>query len=340
MPSPTEDTRSHAARRALVTGINGQDGSYLAELLLSEGWEVHGTIRRASLPNLQRIEHLKEKLHLHYADMTDASSLDRVVFDVVPQHVYNLAAMSDVRVSFDVPLYAAQADATGPLALLEAVRKHAPEARYYQAGSSEMFGMNPEVPCTEESHFWPGSPYAAAKVMAYHVTKNYREAYDMFAVNGILFNHESERRGVEFVTQKIALAAAAGRTVTLGDLKPKRDWGYAPDYVRAMYLMMLHSEPEDFVIATGETHSVEEFLTLAYKRRGLDWRKYTDFDPIFFRPTDPPVLLGDPSKARDLLGWEPETSFNDLVNIMVDAAHTQRNRELRGLLKEAEEMAE
>jgi len=203
-----------------------------------------------------------------------------------------------------------------------------------------MFGMNPEVPCSEDSLFWPGSPYAAAKVMAYHVTKNYREAYDMFAVNGILFNHESERRGVEFVTQKIALAAAAGRTVTLGDLKPKRDWGYAPDYVRAMYLMMLHSEPEDFVIATGETHSVEEFLTLAYKRRGLDWHKYTDFDPIFFRPTDPPVLLGDPSKARDLLGWEPQTSFNDLVNIMVDAAHTQRNRELRGLLKEAEEMAE
>jgi len=289
---------------------------------------------------LQAIANAVSSLEENYADMTDASSLDRVVFEVSPQHVYNLAAMSDVRVSFDVPLYAAQADATGPLALLEAVRKHAPEARYYQAGSSEMFGMNPEVPCSEDSQFWPGSPYAAAKVMAYHVTKNYREAYDMFAVNGILFNHESERRGVEFVTQKIALAAAAGRTVTLGDLKPKRDWGYAPDYVRAMYLMMTHTEPEDFVIATGETHSVEEFLTLAYKRRGLDWHKYTDFDRIFFRPTDPPVLLGDPSKARDVLGWKPETSFENLVNIMVDAAHAVRNRELRGLLKEAEEMAE
>lgn len=337
------DEKSHAGstkRRALITGINGQDGSYLAELLLENGFEVHGTIRRASLPNLQRIEHLKDSVTLHYADLTDASSLDRVVWETTPHHVYNLAAMSDVRVSFDVPLYAAQADATGPLALLEAVRKHAPEARYYQAGSSEMFGMNPEVPCSEDSLFWPGSPYAAAKVMAYHVTKNYREAYDMFAVNGILFNHESERRGVEFVTQKIALAAGAGRRVTLGSLKPKRDWGYAPDYVRAMFLMMEHSEPEDFVIATGETHSVKEFLHVAYARRGLDYKRYVDYDPAFERPTDPPVLLGDPSKARDVLGWQPDVTFDKLVYIMVDAAHERFREMTRERLRIAEEAVE
>lgn len=320
----TEDTRSRGGRgkgkRALITGVNGQDGSYLTELLLADEWEVHGTIRRASTPNLQRIEHLRDKITTHFADLADASSLDRVVYEVKPDHVYNLGAQSDVRVSFDVPMYSAQVDAVGPLALLDAVHRHAPDARYYQAGSSEMFGMNPEVPCSEESDFWPGSPYAAAKVMAYHVTKNYREAYDMFAVNGILFNHESERRGVEFVTQKIAQSAAATKVVTLGDLTPKRDWGYAPDYVLAMYLMMLHHEPEDFVVATGETHSVEEFLRYAYDRVGLDWQTYVKHDPALRRPTDPPVLLGDPSKARDLLGWKPEVTFVSLVNIMVDAA--------------------
>jgi GDPmannose 4,6-dehydratase len=227
--------------------------------------------------------------------------------------------MSDVRVSFDIPLYAAHVDAIGPLGLLEAVRRHTPEARYYQAGSSEMFGMNPHVPCNEESAFWPGSPYAAAKVMAYHVTKNYREAFGVFACNGILFNHESERRGVEFVTQKIALAAGAKQRVTLGDIAPMRDWGYAGDYVEAMYLMMQHNEPDDFVIATGETHSVQEFLELAYARVGLDWREYTDYDRRFLRPTDPPVLLGDPSKAREVLGWKPRVTFNELVELMVDA---------------------
>lgn len=316
----TEETKKYRpARRALVTGINGQDGSFLAELLLREGWEVHGTIRRASTPNLQRIEHLREDITLHYADLADASSLDRTVYDVAPDHVYNLAAMSDVRVSFDVPMYAASVDAVGPLGLLEAVRRHAPEARYYQAGSSEMFGMNPNVPCNEESDFWPGSPYAAAKVMAYHCTKNYRESYGMFAVNGILFNHESERRGVEFVTQKIALAAGAKRSVTLGDIAPMRDWGYAPDYVDAMYRMMNHDTPEDFVIATGETHSVQEFLELAYGHVGLDWRSYVKYDNNLLRPSDPPVLLGDPSKARDLLSWKPRLSFEELVNVMVDA---------------------
>ena len=305
--------------RALITGINGQDGSYLAELLLRERWEVHGTIRRASTPNLHRIEHLRDKITLHFADLADASSLDRVVWEVQPHHVYNLGAQSDVRVSFDVPMYSAQVDAVGPLGLLDAVRRHAPEARYYQAGSSEMFGMNPDVPCNEDSVFWPGSPYAAAKVMGYHVTKNYREAYDMFAVNGILFNHESPRRGVEFVTQKIAIAASMRERVTLGDLTPKRDWGYAPDYVDAMYRMMTHDEPEDFVIATGETHSVREFLKLAYELVGLRYTEYVNYDSELQRPTDPPVLLGDPSKALDILDWTPTVTFEQLIKIMVDA---------------------
>lgn len=320
MRDNTEGKRFLGARRALITGINGQDGSYLASLLLREGYEVHGSIRRASTPNLQRIEHLMKRINLHFADLADASSLDRVVWEVTPDLVFNLGAQSDVRVSFDVPMYSAQVDAVGPLGLLEAVRKHAPDARYYQAGSSEMFGMNPDVPCNEESLFWPGSPYAAAKVMAYHCTKNYRESYGMFAVNGILFNHESERRGVEFVTQKIALAAAAKAPVTLGDIAPKRDWGYAPDYVDAMFRMLMYDEPEDFVIATGETHSVQEFLQQAYTRVGLDYRDYLRYDPDLTRPSDPPVLLGDPSKARDLLGWKPTVTFEELVNRMVDAA--------------------
>jgi len=310
--------------RALITGVNGQDGSYLAELLLSKGFEVHGTIRRASVPNLQRIEHLKDKITLHYGDMADATSLHRAVALSEPDHVYNLAAMSDVRVSFDVPMYAAQVDAVGPLGLLEAVRLEAPGARFYQAGSSEMFGMNPEVPCNEGSAFYPGSPYAAAKVMAFHCTKNYREAYDMFAVNGILFNHESERRGVEFVTRKVSKAVArlvqgVSGNLVLGDLKPKRDWGYAPDYVEAMYLMLTADEPDDYVVATGETHSVEEFLNVAFGHVGLDWRKHVSFDASFFRPTDPPVLLGDPSKARNVLGWKPKVHFEELVRRMVDS---------------------
>jgi GDPmannose 4,6-dehydratase len=326
--------------RALITGVNGQDGSYLAELLLDEGWEVHGTIRRASTPNLQRIEHLRDQITLHFADLADASSLDRVVWETTPDHVYNLGAQSDVRVSFDVPMYSAHVDAVGPLALLDAVHRHAPEARFYQAGSSEMFGMNPNVPCNEESAFWPGSPYAAAKVMAYHVTKNYREAHDMFAVNGILFNHESERRGVEFVTQKIALAAGQRRRVALGDIAPKRDWGYAPDYVQAMYLMMTSEEPDDFVVATGETHSVEEFLTSAYERAGMEWREYVDYDESLLRPTDPPVLLGDASKARDLLGWQPRVTFQELVARMVDAVVESERTLLTSRLRRTEEACE
>jgi len=309
--------------RALITGVNGQDGSYLAELLLHEGFEVFGTIRRASVPNLQRIEHLKDKITLYYADMADATSLHRAVAESQPDHIYNLAAMSDVRVSFDVPMYAAQVDAVGPLGLLEAVRLEAPGCKLYQAGSSEMFGMNPSVPCNENSTFYPGSPYAAAKVMAFHCTRNYREAYDMFAVNGILFNHESERRGVEFVTRKVSRAVARiaqgmSGNLVLGDLKPKRDWGYAPDYVEAMYLMMTASEPDDYVIATGETHSISELLDVAFEHAGLDWHHHVSFDASLFRPTDPPVLLGDSSKAQEKLGWKPRVRFEELVRRMVD----------------------
>jgi GDPmannose 4,6-dehydratase len=313
--------------RALITGINGQDGSYLADQLLDEGWVVFGTIRRASTPNLQRIAHLvgHPRVVLRYADMTDPVSLDSAVSEVQPDHVFNLAAMSDVRVSFDVPLYAAEADAIGPLALLDAVRRHAPGAHVYQAGSSEMFGMNPEVPTNELSMFYPGSPYAAAKVMAFHMGVNYREAYGMHVSNGILFNHESERRGAEFVTKKVAVAAAeiatgTQRILTLGTLTAKRDWGYAPEYTEAMRRMVTDDTPRDYVVATGETHSVEELVERAFDYVGLDWRDHVvSGDQSLLRPTDPPVLLGDATKAEVLLGWIPKTRFEELVDLMVEA---------------------
>lgn len=326
--------------KALITGINGQDGSYLAEQLLEQGVEVYGTIRRSSTPNMQRIEHLRReigtrgrgRLNLYYADMTDASSIDTVVQQVKPERVFNLAAMSDVRVSFDVPLYAAQADALGPLALFDAVRRHVPEARVYQAGSSEMFGMNLDIPSTERTLFYPGSPYAAAKVMAYHAAINFREAYGLHISNGILFNHESERRGVEFVTRKIAIAAAeiatgTQRVLRLGSLTAKRDWGYAPEYTYAMQLMVEQDRPGDYVIATGETHSVEEFAERAFDYVGLDWRDHvTTVGTDLLRPTDPPVLLGDATKANLKLGWKAETKFADLVDIMVEAELVRRGQ--------------
>jgi GDPmannose 4,6-dehydratase len=312
---------------ALITGINGQDGSYLAELLINEGFNVTGTVRRSSTPNLWRIEHLlrNQLLKLRYADLTDASSIDDAIVESQPDYIFNLAAMSDVRVSFDVPLYAAHADALGPLALFESVRRHAPEARVYQAGSSEMFGMNPMVPTNETSLFYPGSPYAAAKVMAYHCAVNYREAFNLHISNGILFNHESERRGVEFVTRKIAMAVARiahGSTneLKLGTLSAKRDWGYAPEYVEAMFDMTNADEPGDYVVATGETHSVEEFARYAFDLVGLDYRDHVHggfYD--LARPTDPPVLLGDYSKILNKIGWEPQTRFKKLVEIMVEA---------------------
>lgn len=312
---------------ALVTGITGQDGSYLAEQLLEENVMVTGTIRRHSTPSMERIEHLLDdpRLDLVYADLTDATSIEQVVQGVKPDLVFNLAAMSDVRISFDVPLYAVHADAVGPFALFDAVRRHVPLARVYQAGSSEMFGLNPDVPCNEMSIFWPGSPYAVAKVAAFHAAVNYREAYDLHISNGILFNHESERRGVEFVTRKIAIAAAqiaTGRqtVLKLGSLTAKRDWGYAPEFTRAMSQMVWADEPRDYVIATGETHSVEEFCERAFDYVGLDWRDHVVSDVEHLkRPTDPPVLLGDATKAEVLLGWKPETYFDDLVDIMVEA---------------------
>ncbi len=340
-------------KKALVTGITGQDGSYLAELLLEKGYEVHGTLRRSSSFNTGRIEHLyfdewirdmkqKRLIELHYADMTDSSSLIRVIQQVQPDEIYNLAAQSHVKVSFDVPEYTAETDAVGTLRLLEAVRILGLEkrTRIYQASTSELFGLVQEVPQKETTPFYPRSPYGVAKLYGYWITKNYRESYGMFAVNGILFNHESERRGETFVTRKISLAAArvaqgVQDKLYMGNLDARRDWGYAPDYVECMWLMLQHDEPEDFVIATGEMHSVREFCTLAFAEAGiaLRWegegihekgidtstgRVLVEVDPKYFRPAEVEMLLGDPTKAKTLLGWNPRrTSFEELVRRMV-----------------------
>lgn len=338
---------------ALITGITGQDGSYLAEFLLEKGYEVHGLMRRSSSFNTGRIEHLyldewvrdmhQERLiNLHYADMTDSSSLIRVIQSVKPDEIYNLAAQSHVKVSFDVPEYTAEVDAVGTLRLLEAVRILGLEkkTKIYQASTSELFGLVQEVPQKETTPFYPRSPYGVAKLYGFWITKNYRESYGMFAVNGILFNHESERRGETFVTRKITIAAARiaqgmQDKLYLGNMDAKRDWGYAKDYVECMWLMLQHPEPEDFVIATGEMHSVREFCTLAFKEAGIDlrWegegvdekgievgtgRVLVEVDPKYFRPAEVEQLLGDPTKARTLLGWNPtSTSFEELVRIMV-----------------------
>lgn len=314
-------SRSHTLR-ALITGITGQDGSYLAEHLLSLGYEVHGTLRRSSLPNTERLVGLD--VHLHHADLTDATGLAGVIAESDPDEVYNLGALSDVRVSFETPEFSGNVTGLGCARMLELIRRMKPEARFYQAGSSEMFGMCPKVPTSEGDPFLPASPYAAAKVYAHHMTQNYRDSYGMFAVNGVLFNHESERRGVEFVTRKITLGLADivhGRadTLVLGNLDAMRDWGHARDYVRAMHLMLQQDEPTDYVIATGETHSVREFLDEAFGLAELDWHRYVKTDPKFYRPVDPPVLLGDASKARDMLGWQPDVSFRELVRLMVES---------------------
>lgn len=312
------------ARRALITGIGGQDGSYLAELLLDKGYEVHGTIRRSSLPNTDRLAGILDSIELHYADLTDVTALSRAIRAARPDEVYNLGALSDVRVSFDAPEYSAEVTGLGCTRMLELVHQITPAARFYQAGSSEMFGENPNVPTSEADEFRPVSPYAISKVYAHHMTTNYREAYGMFAVNGILFNHESERRGVDFVTRKITLGIAdivAGRAeqIVLGNLDSCRDWGHAQDYVRAMWLMLQTSGPSDYVIATGETHSVREFLEAAFSHVDLDWRGYVSTDERYLRPVDPPMLLGDASKARRQLGWEPEIGFSELVRLMVES---------------------
>jgi GDPmannose 4,6-dehydratase len=318
-------------KRALITGITGQDGSYLTELLLSKDYEVHGIIRRSSSFNTGRIDHLYQDPHepgghlfLHYGDLIDSSVLSRIVREVAPHEVYHLGAQSHVRVSFDIPDYTGNVTGLGTTRLLEAIREEGMPAKFYQASSSEMFGTNPDVPTTELSQFFPASPYAAAKVYAYWMAVNYREAYGMFCTNGILFNHESERRGETFVTRKIARGLAdilAGRAdaIYLGRLDTKRDWGHAADYVQAMWLMMQADEPEDYVIATGEVHSVEDFLVEAFGYVGLDWQPYVREDPRYFRPVDPPILVGDASKARAKLGWKPQVSFTELVRSMVDA---------------------
>ena len=332
-------------KKALITGVTGQDGSYLAEFLLEKNYEVHGIVRRASTEKKERIDHLEgnPNFHLHYGDLTDSLSLVKIISKVEPDEIYNLAAQSHVAVSFEVPEYTADATGTGVIRLLEAIRTCGLEkkCRFYQASTSELFGKVQEIPQSETTPFYPYSPYAAAKQYAYWVVRNYREGYGMFATNGILFNHESERRGETFVTRKITLAAAkiaAGvqDKLYLGNLDALRDWGYAKDYVECMWLMLQHNEPDDFVVATGEQYSVRDFCTRAFKRAGIELRWegtgveekgvdvstgkiVVEVSPEFFRPTDVVTLLGNPAKAKEKLGWNPrKTSFDELVNIMVD----------------------
>ena len=319
------------SKRALITGITGQDGSYLAELLLSKGYEVHGIIRRASTFNTGRLDPIyqdphasRKRLFLHYGDLSDASALARLMVKVQPEEIYNLAAQSHVRVSFDSPEYTTDITGTGAIRLLEAIRETGIKPRYYQASSSEMYGKVVEVPQTEATPFYPRSPYGCAKVYAYWITVNYRESYGLHASNGILFNHESPRRGETFVTRKITRAVAhikAGLQdkLYLGNLDAKRDWGYAKEYVEAMWLMLQQDDPDDYVIATNETHSVKEFLQVAFDHVGLDWKKYVENDPRYHRPAEVDLLIGDYAKAKKKLGWEPKTKFVELTKLMVDA---------------------
>ncbi len=318
-------------KRALITGITGQDGSYLTEFLLGKGYEVYGLIRRSSSFNTGRIDHLYQDPHeknvrvrLIYGDLNDASSLNRIVKTVKPDEIYNLGAQSHVRVSFDIPEYTAEIAALGTTRLLEAIRDSGIKTKFYQASSSEMFGNAKRGKQNEKTPFYPRSPYAAAKVYAYWMTVNYREAYNIFACNGILFNHESPRRGETFVTRKITMALArikhgVQKKLYLGNLDAKRDWGFAGDYVEAMWLMLQQDKPDDYVIATGQTHSVREFLEEAFSIVGLDWRRYVEIDKRYFRPTDVDYLLGDSSKARRILKWRPKVTFKQLVRMMVEA---------------------
>lgn len=322
-------------KRALITGITGQDGSYLSELLLEKGYEVHGIIRRTSTFNTDRIDHIYDdpheesaRLFLHYGDLTDGTTLRRILEDVKPTEIYNLGAQSHVRVSFDSPEYTVDTVGMGTLRLLEAIRDYQQrtgiEVRFYQAGSSEMYGKVQEVPQKEDTPFYPRSPYACAKVYAHWQTVNYRESYNLFACNGILFNHESPRRGETFVTRKITRAIAqivAGKQKKLfmGNLESKRDWGYAKDYVRAMWLMLQQDTPDDYVVATGETHAISEFLDLAFSYVNLDWHDYVEFDSRYLRPAEVELLIGDPAKAKQKLDWEPSVTFEQLVYLMVEA---------------------
>lgn len=335
-------------KKALITGITGQDGSYLAELLLEKGYEIHGIIRRSSSFNTQRIDHLYKDKHnkdvhlfLHYGDMTDSSNLNRILEKIEPDEIYNLAAQSHVKVSFEVPEYTAEVDGIGTLRFLDAIKDTGLKTKFYQASTSELYGLIQEVPQNEKTPFYPRSPYGVAKLYAYWITVNYREAYNLFACNGILFNHESPRRGETFVTRKITVAAAKIKAglqdkLYLGNLDAKRDWGYAPEFVDGMWRMLQHNKPEDFVLATGITHTVREFTTLTFKEleieiewsgvgvneKGIDrssGKIVVEIDPNYFRPTEVDLLIGDYSKAKSLLGWEPKVGFEELVSIMAKA---------------------
>jgi GDPmannose 4,6-dehydratase len=317
-------------KKALITGVSGQDGSYLAELLLDKGYEVHGLLRRASTFNTHRLDGVYRDPHetgvrffMHYGDLTDSGSLINLIRDLEPDEIYNLGAQSHVKVSFEIPEYTADVTGMGTIRILEALQAAGSKARFYQASSSEMFGSSPP-PQDEGTPFHPRSPYGVAKMFAYWTTVNYRESYGIFATNGILMNHESPRRGETFVTRKITravarIAAGMQDDLYLGNLDASRDWGYAPEYVEAMWLMLQHDEPDDFVIATGETHTIREFAELAFARAGLDWERYVKVDPRYYRPAEVDFLRGNPAKAKRILGWEPRTTFSQLVELMVDA---------------------
>ena len=318
-------------KRALITGITGQDGSYLADLLLGKGYEVHGIIRRASTFNTARIDHLYQdphvngvRLFLHYGDLADSVHLVKLLYRLQPDEIYHLGAQSHVRVSFDIPEYTADVTGIGTIRILEAIREAGVKTRFYQASSSEMFGKVQEVPQTERTPFWPRSPYGVAKVFAYWATVNYRESYGLHASNGILFNHESPRRGETFVTRKISRSVARikcglDNSLFLGNLEARRDWGYAPEYVQGMWLILQQDRPDDYIMATNETHSVREFVELAFERVGLDWKEYVKHDDRYERPAEVDLLIGDASKAKKLLNWEPQVRFEELVRMMVDA---------------------
>ena len=318
-------------KKALITGITGQDGSYLADLLIAKGYEVHGIIRRASTFNTARIDHLYQdphvngvRLFLHYGDLADSVNLTKMLYDLQPDEVYNLGAQSHVRVSFDIPEYTADVTGVGTIRILEAIRESGVKPRFYQASSSEMFGKVQEIPQKETTPFWPRSPYGCAKMFGHWATVNYRESYNLFACSGILFNHESPRRGETFVTRKISRAVAAiklglQKDIYLGNMDAKRDWGYAPEYVEGMWRMLQADQPDDFVLATNETHTVKEFVEVAFGHVGLDWKEFVKYDARYERPAEVDLLIGDPAKAKKQLGWEPKVRFKELVQIMVDA---------------------
>jgi GDPmannose 4,6-dehydratase len=311
-------------KKALITGITGQDGSYLAEFLLEKGYEVHGMVRRSSSENMDRIQHIRDRVHFVQGDLTDQSSLDEAIKLVMPDEVYNLAAQSFVPTSFNQPAATANITGLGVTRMLEAIRKHKPDAKFYQASSSEMFGKVQEVPQTEKTPFHPRSPYGVAKVYGHWITVNYRESYNIFACSGILFNHESPRRGLEFVTRKVTHTVAKiklglAKELRMGNMDAKRDWGFAGDYVQAMWLMLQQSKPNDFVVSTGETHSVQELVDVAFDAAGLDPKKYVVIDPKFLRPAEVDLLIGNPSKAKQVLKWEPKVKFEELIRMMVES---------------------